>query len=86
MELNKFDIYEKIGEIYNDRFSYQNYGELSLDADLKEDLQMDSLDRIEFVLNIEDAFDISIHDEDIERFKTVENIIDCIFNLKKQEK
>jgi acyl carrier protein len=43
-----------------------------------EDLQCDSLDLIEIVLGVEDAFEIDIADEDVEGIKTVQNAIDYL--------
>jgi acyl carrier protein len=42
---------------------------------LVEDLGADSLDQIELIMAIEDHFDIDIPDSDVERIKTVEDIL-----------
>jgi acyl carrier protein len=52
-------------------------------AFLKEDgLGMDSLDLVEFSLILEDAFDIEIPDADLNRFRTVQDVIDYVKNKK----
>ena len=48
---------------------------LSEDTNLVEDLDMDSLDAVEVVMALEDAFDIVIPDEDAEKFRTVADIV-----------
>ncbi len=42
----------------------------------------DSLDLIESVVNIERQFDISIADEDVEKFICVDNIVEYLVNKK----
>ncbi len=49
-----------------------------LEAKLKEDLGLDSLDAVELNMALEEAFDISISDEDLMKFVTVKDIVDFI--------
>lgn len=48
------------------------------EAKLFEDLNFDSLDTVETVITVEEAFDIEILDEDTDSFETVQDIIDYI--------
>lgn len=48
------------------------------EANLKEDLEMDSLDAVELNMALEEAFDLSIPDEDLMAFVTVKDIADYI--------
>ena len=48
-----------------------NRGRITADASFIDDLGMDSLDIAEFVMDIEEEFDIRVHDEDVESIKTV---------------
>ena len=48
---------------------------LSEVTNLEEDLNMDSLDAVEVVMALEDAFDITIPDEDSEKFRTIGDIV-----------
>jgi acyl carrier protein len=48
------------------------------DASFINDLGADSLDTVELVMALEDAFDASIPDEDAENLKTVKDVIDYI--------
>ena len=53
-----------------------------LEADIdstKESLGMDSLDDVEFVMAIEEVFDIEIPDEDCEKFNCVLDVIHYIY-------
>ncbi len=47
-------------------------------ANLKDDLEMDSLDAVELNMALEEAFDLSIPDEDLMSFVTVKDIADYI--------
>ena len=46
------------------------------------DLGADSLDIVELVMEFEEAFDVTIHDEDAEKIKTVGDTIDHVKSMK----
>ena len=46
------------------------------ESSIKEDLGGDSLDSVELVMALEDAFEIEITDEDAAKIKTIQDIID----------
>ena len=52
--------------------------EVTLEAKLKDDLDADSLDAVELNMALEEAFEISIADEDLAGFVTVKDIVDYI--------
>ncbi|MEW4354903.1 phosphopantetheine-binding protein [Streptococcus pneumoniae] len=45
---------------------------------LKDDLQVDSVDLMEFILTIEDTFAIEISDEEIDRLENIRDILNLI--------
>ncbi len=47
-----------------------------------EDLGVDSLDMVEFVLKLEEVFAIEINDEDAEKFNNVGHIVDYVHKLR----
>ena len=51
---------------------------ITLDAKLKDDLNLDSLDSVELIISAEEEFDIEIPDEDVMNFKTVNDIVNYI--------
>ncbi len=53
-------------------------------ASLKE-LGMDSVQRLEMVMEIEDLFNVTISDEDGESFSTVADVIACLSEKKNKE-
>ena len=51
------------------------------DAHLFDDLNFDSLDSVQVVLELENEFDIEIEDDEIDNVRTVQNILDLIDDL-----
>jgi acyl carrier protein len=43
-----------------------------------DDLGADSLDKVELTMALEEAFDVEIGDADVEKIRTVQDVIDCI--------
>ncbi|UTC24150.1 acyl carrier protein [Candidatus Comchoanobacter bicostacola] len=56
--------------------------QVSLDASFQEDLGADSIDVVEVVIAVEDEFGIDISDERAERVRSVQDIIDCVNEIK----
>ena len=69
--------FDKIKEVIADTVSIEE-AEITLDADLKEDLGIDSLDAVEISIALEEAFDISIPQEELAKFVTVQDIVDFV--------
>jgi acyl carrier protein len=49
-------------------------GEVTPDASILDDLGADSLDVVELVMSLEDAFDIEVEDEEVEGMRTIGDI------------
>ena len=69
-------IYEKIVEIIQE--SRGEGFQVSQTLSLKDDLQADSVDLMEFILTVEDEFGIEISDEDIDELKNVSDVVACV--------
>ncbi len=50
------------------------------DARFKEDLDADSLDLVELIMGLEERFDISVPEEDLEGVVTVGQAVDLVLN------
>jgi acyl carrier protein len=53
------------------------------EADFSNDLAFDSLEKVEFIMAVEEAFCIDVPDEEAERIKTVQQAIDNIEQARK---
>ena len=69
--------FEKVKEIIVDSLSCDEEA-VTLEANLKEDLDADSLDAVELIMAVEEEFDIEIPDEKATEIKTVKDIVDYI--------
>ena len=72
---------EKLQEIIADKLGIEA-NEIKPESKFSEDLGADSLDLLEVVMGLEEAFDISIDNEDLDQIKTVQDAMDYI--VKKQ--
>ena len=70
-------VLEQNKEILKDTIDIDE-SKITLDAKLKEDLELDSLDSVELIMSAEEEFGIEIPDEDVMNFKTVNDIVNYI--------
>lgn len=70
-------VLDQIKEILKDTMDIDE-SKITLDAKLKEDLELDSLDSVELIMSAEEEFGIEIPDEDVMNFKTVKDIVNYI--------
>lgn len=68
-------VFEKIREIIAEQTG-KDEEEITLDTNVKDDLDADSLDLFQIINDIEDEFDISV--EDPEAIVTVKDIVDFV--------
>jgi len=54
--------------------------DISMETDLFYDLDLDSLDKVEIVMECEKEFHISIYDEEVDKVTTVEQLVDLILS------
>lgn len=71
-------MFEEIRKIIIDHLSIDDESIIKPDTDLVDDLNADSLDAVEIIMDIEDAFDITISDEDANSIRTIQDIINYI--------
>ncbi len=71
------DIESKVKKIVSEQLAVSEE-ELSRDTTFTNDLNADSLDIVELVMEFEDEFDMSIPDEEAEKIQTIGQAIDYI--------
>lgn len=69
--------FEKVREIIVETLSC-DADKVVLEANLADDLEADSLAAVELSMALEEAFGVTIPDEDVANFKTVGDIVDYI--------
>ena len=75
--MDETEIEEKVISIVAEQMGVDK-GEISRDTNFVNDLNADSLDTVELVMEFEDEFETSIPDEDAEKIQTVGQAINYI--------
>lgn len=71
------EIFDKVKSIIVERLNVDE-SKVTEDASFIEDLGADSLDSVELIMQLEEAFDIQIPDEDAEKISTVGDAVKYI--------
>tara|TARA_B100002019_G_scaffold15064_1_gene11963 strand:- start:2230 stop:2460 length:231 start_codon:yes stop_codon:yes gene_type:complete len=75
----KISIEDAVHMIVNDHFDRRD---ISIDMDLIDDVGADSLDSVEVIMAVEEELDVVIPDEDVEKLRTIGDIIFYVKNAK----
>jgi acyl carrier protein len=75
--MDRAAIKEKVIDIIADKLGIEKET-ITPEAHVIDDLGADSLDVVEMIMALEEAFDIEIPDEDAEKIRTVQDIFDYI--------
>lgn len=70
-------VFDKLKELVAEQLGVDE-AEITLEANIQDDLGADSLDVVDLITTIEDEFDLSIPDEAVENIKTVGDIVNYI--------
>jgi acyl carrier protein len=73
------EIMEKISKVIIEKLGVKE-DQVAPEATFVDDLGADSLDQVELIMALEDAFDIEIPDEEAEKLKKVQDVIDYVQN------
>jgi acyl carrier protein len=84
-EIDVQAIETKVVEIVSEQMGVDK-SEITRETSFINDLNADSLDTVELVMEFEDEFDMSIPDEEAEKIQTVGAAIDYICNAAKTKK
>ena len=71
------DTVEKIKEILSNN-CLKDESEFTPGTVLREDLEMDSLDMVEFVMELEEGFHIQIPDDEADKLKTFQDVVNLM--------
>ncbi len=75
--MERDEILSKIQEITADRLGVEET-EVTPEASFREDLEADSLDLVELIMELEEQFGMEIPDDQAEKITTVEQAVDYV--------
>ncbi|MBR6960951.1 MAG: acyl carrier protein [Clostridiales bacterium] len=55
--------------------------DISMDLSLRDDLILDSLQLYELVIDVEEAYDIRLPDEELDEIVTIEDVVNTVYGL-----
>ncbi|HZB34900.1 MAG TPA: acyl carrier protein [Gaiellaceae bacterium] len=77
MAASRDEVFERIKEVLSERLSVDE-ADVNEEANFQEDLDADSLDLVEMIMELEDQFGIKIPDEDAQKIQTVGQAVDYV--------
>ncbi|KRN75025.1 hypothetical protein IV73_GL000783 [Weissella kandleri] len=80
--MEKQAIYDQVAALVADHFEL-NPDQVTGNLNFLKDIDADSIDFVELVLEMEDAFDAEIPDEDADKLTTINDTVDYIYNHQK---
>ena len=81
-DMSKEEIFTKIRDILADNFEVDKE-KITDETNFTSDLDADSIDLVEFILQLEDEFGAEISDEDAEKLKTVGDAVNYVADHQK---
>ena len=73
------EVFDRVKEIIVEQLDVEE-SQITMEASFRDDLEADSLDVVELVMELEDEFDLEIADEEAENINTVGDAVNFIEN------
>lgn len=70
-------VFERIQQILMDQLDLEA-DKITMESDIVDDLEADSLDVVDLVMTIEDEYGLEVPDDQIENFRTVGDVVHYI--------
>ena len=77
MAASREEIFERVKEVLTESLGVDD-SEITDEASFQEDLNADSLDLVELIMELEDQFGVKISDEDAQKIETVGQAVDYV--------
>lgn len=78
--MNKDEIYQQLGTILEETFEIEPE-DMSLESNLYEDLDLDSIDAIDLVVKIQEVTGTKVKPEDFKAARTVNDVVEIVSAL-----
>jgi acyl carrier protein len=77
-QANREALFLKIRDVVAGELHIEDKDQIKPNTRFKEDLNVDSLDSIELIMGLENAFNLEIDDESAEKMLTIQDVIDYL--------